>query len=53
MKALTLAAAVSMMVSPAGAAEPQRLQMTVGAHRFTVVLDDTPGGQGAGRRWCR
>ena len=42
MKALALAAVVSMMVSPAAAADLQRLQMAVGAHRFTVVLDDTP-----------
>ena len=42
MKAPALAAVVSMMVSPAAAADLQRMQMTVGAHRFTVVLDDTP-----------
>lgn len=49
MKALALAAVVSMMVSPAAAAEPQRLQMAVGAHHFTVVLDDTSAAKALAR----
>jgi len=41
-KALALAALMSIGALPVVAAEPQRVQMIVGTHRFTVALYDTP-----------